>query len=729
MSSSDTAAGMPLLPRPIALSLAVADRCGEVVERYRCLLQAIEDTVRYLALAHLARYLELRKQHVERDLERELRCLQRPRFADWVNALWRLDLCLGKRQGEPLFGEPLNAVKTAARMAAVLKACGQRVERQASVIDFFDKTVTVRERAGRQALGDDRAAELLDLLRPALEEALGAIGGLATRRPVWVRRLKELSRGSFQIEILPLLGTGLRAPEWQAFQAPQAPQAGSVYLWGAAEPMLLSPVMLCRPGPIGAERLFLLDSAAQRGPVWRAGQDTLVDPLAAKSLIARAGFFFSGLRRTEPSAARAAYRLAASQAVSGNAIPDETRDVLDCLRGGLGLDEEAIIAVHRELDVPLQQPPPERPAWAQRAYAEAARRALADGSLCQRDFEILETLRRELGLAAGWARAAREELGAPPSPHQPPGTWAVYRRAVEHIAARGQAGEAEFDLLEALQAGLGLSNLEVQALQEQCGLPARPREEEDEQFTHEDPAEPQPPEAQQPEAQPSATQGSAPGQPQRPDAGPPPLPGRGPGERKPDLSKHLDYADTVHIFTPSADSPPPPGERTGTVPAGAVFDEQAFIGWRRDFVAEFRRRFRKAADLGRPFSLVLIGIDGFAAVHQVEGTERVRSVAERIASYVESKKKPDDLMALFGADRIAVALDSATRLDAHGWAQRLRIGIERLGLRRQDGAPITVSAGVAALQEGHHRSSHTMMGEAKKLLQAALRRGGGRVEI
>jgi diguanylate cyclase (GGDEF)-like protein len=118
---------------------------------------------------------------------------------------------------------------------------------------------------------------------------------------------------------------------------------------------------------------------------------------------------------------------------------------------------------------------------------------------------------------------------------------------------------------------------------------------------------------------------------------------------------------------------------------------------RRTFDATLESQWHLAARSGAPLSIAMVDIDAFktfqdANGHQA-GDECLAAVARALAALVP---RSTDLVARYGGEEFAVVLPSTDCAGAVHVAERLRRGIEELGIPRSlDGGILTVSVGVA----------------------------------
>ncbi len=144
---------------------------------------------------------------------------------------------------------------------------------------------------------------------------------------------------------------------------------------------------------------------------------------------------------------------------------------------------------------------------------------------------------------------------------------------------------------------------------------------------------------------------------------------------------------------------------------------------------EWRRALREQTEL----SLLLIDVDHFKAFNDrfghLAGDDTLRRVA---ASLGEGCNRASDLAARYGGEEFVVVLPNTSAGGARLLAEKLRMGVEQLGIVHQvpaPGAAVTVSVGVATLTPRADQVALDLIELADQALYQAKRAGRNRVAL
>jgi diguanylate cyclase (GGDEF)-like protein/PAS domain S-box-containing protein len=150
-----------------------------------------------------------------------------------------------------------------------------------------------------------------------------------------------------------------------------------------------------------------------------------------------------------------------------------------------------------------------------------------------------------------------------------------------------------------------------------------------------------------------------------------------------------------------------------------------------------RRAFFEAAELElnrnrrrpRPTALILLDADHFKQINDRHGHPAGDCVLRHLGALLSATFRQVDVVARVGGEEFAVLLPSSTRAGAVAVAERLRQLVECQPVMCE-GVPVgfTVSAGIAAIEEGETIDLDTLIKRADRALYAAKSKGRNRVE-
>lgn len=128
----------------------------------------------------------------------------------------------------------------------------------------------------------------------------------------------------------------------------------------------------------------------------------------------------------------------------------------------------------------------------------------------------------------------------------------------------------------------------------------------------------------------------------------------------------------------------------------------------------------------RPLALVLLDMDGFAAVNRHYGRAAADEALLHVGTVLRQSIRSLDLAARYGGEEFAVLLPETNDMGALIVAERLRLDLESQILLPLV-EPITASFGVATLQAGERREQ--LFSRASEALQRSKQQGKNRVTL
>lgn len=166
----------------------------------------------------------------------------------------------------------------------------------------------------------------------------------------------------------------------------------------------------------------------------------------------------------------------------------------------------------------------------------------------------------------------------------------------------------------------------------------------------------------------------------------------------------------------------------------AMTDALTGLSNRRHFGDQLARETTRAAETGRPLSLLTMDIDRFKAINDQHGHPAGDAVLRRVALLLEEQVRGSDLLARIGGEEFAVLAVDTGLIEANQLAERLRASIENAGSIAVGHASInvTISLGVVTrrIQVGElARAPERLLAAADDALYRAKRNGRNRVEV
>jgi diguanylate cyclase (GGDEF)-like protein len=148
------------------------------------------------------------------------------------------------------------------------------------------------------------------------------------------------------------------------------------------------------------------------------------------------------------------------------------------------------------------------------------------------------------------------------------------------------------------------------------------------------------------------------------------------------------------------------------------------------FQERLREEVARAQRAGQPLALLLLDVDGFAAVNKAVGYQAgdqiLRRIAELIGGTDSGRTRTSDIAARLGGEEFALLLPETTKAGAIAKANRVRETIA--GADLPGGQHLTVTVGMAALPDDAGQADG-LLGAAEGALRAAKQAGKSQVHF
>lgn len=165
--------------------------------------------------------------------------------------------------------------------------------------------------------------------------------------------------------------------------------------------------------------------------------------------------------------------------------------------------------------------------------------------------------------------------------------------------------------------------------------------------------------------------------------------------------------------------------------ANAAYVDELTELYNRKYIDQyFAAEFKQARALGSTFPIVLFDIDDFKAVNDTLGHDAGDYVLREVSDIVRATiHNETNILGRYGGDEFLMLLTTSTPQEAVDVAERLRKSVDDHEFNYDGEAiPVTVSVGVAALQDSH-RDPKDFYREVDKAMYDAKNAGKNRTSI
>jgi len=201
-------------------------------------------------------------------------------------------------------------------------------------------------------------------------------------------------------------------------------------------------------------------------------------------------------------------------------------------------------------------------------------------------------------------------------------------------------------------------------------------------------------------------------------------------KKKPRVKKHeLQARDKVarnaSCEPKVADSPLKAGSEGRSVEEGMV-DGLTGLKTYRYFMEALDEEWRVSARNGRPFSVIMMDLDGFEEVNDQRGKSEGDRVLEAVATLLDARSREPDVVARYGGDEFAILMPETNTHQAEILAEKLRAAVETDHVLRAH--TITASIGIASFPD-HGRTPEETLKVADSEMALAKHSSGNCVKV
>lgn len=161
----------------------------------------------------------------------------------------------------------------------------------------------------------------------------------------------------------------------------------------------------------------------------------------------------------------------------------------------------------------------------------------------------------------------------------------------------------------------------------------------------------------------------------------------------------------------------------------AITDELTGIYNRRYFLDSAEREMARALRFGKPFSCILLDIDGFKRINDGYGHNTGDEILKAVASTCLRHCRKIDTFARYGGDEFYFLLPECTQEEAKTFAERIRWAVERIRFEyEKQPVPVTASLGVQTFK-GPEDSLDRLLIRTDSAMYAAKQAGKNKVSV
>jgi diguanylate cyclase (GGDEF)-like protein len=147
------------------------------------------------------------------------------------------------------------------------------------------------------------------------------------------------------------------------------------------------------------------------------------------------------------------------------------------------------------------------------------------------------------------------------------------------------------------------------------------------------------------------------------------------------------------------------------------------------FIRRLTTELAAQRTLKQPLSIAMVDVDNSRALQAVTSVNAAEQVLVGIARTIAHEVRPDDVVARYGGDELAILLPNTDAKQAQLACERVRKAVEKLRIQYDDNDELhtTISLGTAT-STGDVEDWRSFLGIAESMLAAAKRNGKNRTE-
>jgi diguanylate cyclase (GGDEF)-like protein/putative nucleotidyltransferase with HDIG domain len=158
----------------------------------------------------------------------------------------------------------------------------------------------------------------------------------------------------------------------------------------------------------------------------------------------------------------------------------------------------------------------------------------------------------------------------------------------------------------------------------------------------------------------------------------------------------------------------------------AITDGLTGLKTHRYFMEALDMEWRRSTRTGRPFSVIMMDLDGFKRVNDHRGHLEGDKVLAAVAALLDARSRQSNVVARYGGDEFALLLPETNTEQAEILAERLRAALEADHFLRGHG--VTASFGIATFPD-HGPTQGEILGVADSGMYLAKHRSGNCVKL